>query len=75
MKSISVREIAEAVEGKIIAGDENVKIQSVSINSREIEEGALFVPIIGERVDAHKFINMALEVCTLTKNNIIYIQF
>ena len=84
MKSISVREIAEAVEGKIIAGDENVKIQSVSINSREIEEGALFVPIIGEKVDAHKFISMALEagaVATFTSREIeeyipgkVYIQ-
>lgn len=60
MKEIRVAELVKAVDGELIYGEENGIISSVSTNSKEIEEGALFVPIIGERVDAHQFIDMAL---------------
>ena len=59
MKEIRVAELVKAVDGELIYGEENGIISSVSTNSKEIEEGALFVPIIGERVDAHQFIDMA----------------
>lgn len=61
MKTIYAQELADAVGGKLLSGNGDVTISSVSTNSKEIEKGALFVPIIGERVDAHRFINMALE--------------
>ncbi|WP_343209982.1 UDP-N-acetylmuramoyl-tripeptide--D-alanyl-D-alanine ligase [Anaerolentibacter hominis] len=51
-----VSEIVTAVQGRLIQGNEDVEISSVSIDSREIGEGCLFVPIIGERVDAHRFL-------------------
>lgn len=73
MKAISAAAIAEAVGGTILAGDGDLEITSVSTNSKEIEQGALFVPIIGERVDAHKFIDMALEagaVATFTSKEV-----
>lgn len=56
-----VKEIVNAVNGVLFCGDENKAVTSVSTNSREIEEGALFVPIIGERVDGHRFIKGAFE--------------
>ena len=59
MKEIRVAELVKAVDGELIYGEENGIISSVSTNSKEVEEGALFVPIIGERVDAHQFIDMA----------------
>ena len=59
MKEIRVAELVKAVDGELIYGEENGIISSVSTNSKEIEEGALFLPIIGERVDAHQFIDMA----------------
>lgn len=61
MKAIKAVTLAEAVGGKLLSGKEDLLITSVSTNSREIQEGALFVPIIGERVDAHDFIDMALD--------------
>lgn len=73
MKAISIETIAKAVGGTILAGDGATEVTSVSTNSKEIKEGALFVPIIGERVDAHKFINAALEagaVATFTSKEI-----
>lgn len=56
MEAIKVKEVVEAVGGKLLCGDENTEITSVCIDSREACAGCLFVPIIGERVDAHKFI-------------------
>ena len=61
MEALSVKEIVMAVGGVLLSGDENIKITSVSTNSRELDEGALFVPIIGERVDGHRFIPGAIE--------------
>ncbi|WMJ88490.1 UDP-N-acetylmuramoyl-tripeptide--D-alanyl-D-alanine ligase [Anaerocolumna sp. MB42-C2] len=59
MEALSVREIAKAVDGIILSGDENTQITSVSTNSKNMESKALFVPIAGERVDAHDFIEDA----------------
>ncbi len=61
MEALSIKEIAEAVGGNILCGDENLLITSVSTNSKNIESGALFVPIVGEKVDAHDFINDAFS--------------
>lgn len=84
MKAVKAVTLAEAVGGKILSGDEDLLITSVSTNSKEIQQGTLFVPIIGERVDAHSFIDMALEagaVATFTQKPIkeykegkVYIQ-
>lgn len=73
MKSIKAVTLAEAVGGKLLSGNGELLITSVSTNSKEIQPGALFVPIIGERVDAHSFIGMALEngaVATFTQREI-----
>ena len=73
MRAVSVQELVEAVDGQLLAGAADEKITSVSTNSKEIKQGALFVPIIGERVDAHKFIPMALEqgaVATFTSQDL-----
>ncbi len=61
MEALSVKEIVKAVGGVLLSGDENIRVTSVSTNSRELIEGALFVPIIGERVDGHKFIAGAID--------------
>ena len=51
----------KAVGGKLVWGDENAAVTNVSTDSREVKTGTLFVPIIGERVDAHRFISDVLE--------------
>lgn len=61
MKEIKVAEIAKAVKGTIISGNPDTIISSVRTNSKDISEGALFVPIIGERVDGHDFIEGAYK--------------
>ena len=61
MEPIRICDIVSAVGGALQKGSPDAEVTSVSTNSREIEPGALFVPIIGEKVDAHRFIPMALE--------------
>lgn len=61
MEKISVKEILEITSGKLLYGSMETAISGASTNSRQINEGDLFVPIIGERVDGHRFISQALE--------------
>lgn len=71
MEGVTIRDIVEAVKGTLLCGDENTIVTDVCIDSREIKEGDLFVPIIGERVDAHRFIEQVLETgaATLTSEH------
>ena len=61
LQPISIEEIIQATNGRLLCGEQQNEVTSVSTNSREIENGALFVPILGEKVDAHRFIPMALR--------------
>ena len=47
MENMTVRDIVEMTGGVLLCGDENVVVTDVCINSKEIKEGDLFVPIIG----------------------------
>ncbi len=72
MKAMSLREIAAACSGHFY-GDESkldLHVTGVAIDSRKIEEGYLFVPIKGARVDGHSFIPQVMEkgaFCTLSE--------
>lgn len=61
MQNFYVKDILEATKGRLLCGDDTVHIETISTNSKEIGTNCLFVPIIGERVDAHKFIEGAIE--------------
>lgn len=72
MKAMSLREIAAACGGQYF-GDESklsVEVTGVAIDSRKIEDGYLFIPIKGARVDGHDFIPQVMEkgaLCTLSE--------
>ena len=61
MEAITAGEIVKAVDGILLAGNPKTVIDNICIDSREAGEGSLFVPIIGEKVDAHKFIAQVLD--------------
>ena len=61
MNRITIEEVRKATEGQLLFGRETDTIEGVAIDSRKIEEGQLFVPIIGEVNDAHKFIPQVYE--------------
>ena len=75
MKSMSLREIA-AVCGGQYYGDEtklDIEVTGVAIDSRKVEEGFLFVPIKGARVDGHNFIPQVMEngaLCSLSEHEL-----
>lgn len=61
MELLNIGEIVKATKGELLCGNDKLQIHAVSTNSKEVEEGTLFVPIVGERVDAHTFIPSVLE--------------
>jgi len=74
MKSMSLREIAAACGGTYVGAEEKLDlcVSGVAIDSRKIEEGYLFVPIKGARVDGHTFIPQVMEkgaLCTLAEQS------
>lgn len=79
---LSIDQICEATQGKILQKQDTF-IYGVSTDSRSVQKGDLFIPLIGENFDAHKFIpDVALKEpgCILTakpltsKHNVTVIQ-
>ena len=60
MKPVTVQDIVSAVNGTLLAGEESAQVTGVSTDSRTVGEGELFIPIVGETFDGHKFIDKAL---------------
>jgi UDP-N-acetylmuramoyl-tripeptide--D-alanyl-D-alanine ligase len=52
----SLPQIAEAMGGRYAAGSEERGVKGVSTDTRRIFEGALFVALVGENFDGHRFI-------------------
>lgn len=71
MKPISLKKIKDACKGALY-GDPALlakNVCGVRIDDRKVEQGDLFVPIIGEKFDGHDFIERAMAagaVCTLS---------
>ncbi len=61
MKALSVSEVAQMAEGRLIAGDAAMMVNAVSTDTRTISQGSLFVALIGDRFDAHDFVGQAVE--------------
>ena len=60
MTPCTAREICAAVGGTLLQSSD-VSVTRVSTDSRSIPEGALFVPLVGERFDGHAYIGKAME--------------
>ena len=69
MKPLKAEKIAEITGGELLCGDPDTIITNIQYDSRSVGEGSLFVPIKGEKVDAHKFIGQCLVngAATLTQ--------
>lgn len=60
MINITIKDVLAATGGKLLCGDENMKLGDIKTDTREIKTGDLFVPIIGKKVDAHIFVEQVL---------------
>ncbi len=72
MKPMTLQDVANSCGGRLICSDDkkNLIIKNISIDSRKIKDGFLYIPINGEHFDGHDFITSAFEsgaVCTLTE--------
>ncbi|HRZ86716.1 MAG TPA: UDP-N-acetylmuramoyl-tripeptide--D-alanyl-D-alanine ligase [bacterium] len=61
MNKLTVRDILEAVGGRLVSGDPSAAVASLSTDTRTIREGELFVPISGKNFDGHDFIDTAIS--------------
>ena len=61
MIPVKVEQLVAAVGGELLTGSGNQLIKEVIIDSREKAEDGLFVPIIGEKTDGHKYVAGALS--------------
>ena len=58
---LTARDIARFTHGKLVSGSANSIVEAVSIDTRTIERGDLFVAIRGPRRDGHDYLANALE--------------
>lgn len=61
MEHMTIQDILAATGGTLLCGDPSMPIERISTDSRSVGPHTLFVPIIGERVNAHRFIDSALK--------------
>ena len=57
---LTAEQIVKACGGILLCGDPKTEITSFSTDSRSIQPGCLFVPIKGERTDAHIYMEATL---------------
>lgn len=60
MENITAENMAEAAGGALLCGDRSAPLSHISIDSRKMRGADLFVPLIGEKFDAHRFIGQAM---------------
>lgn len=66
---LSIKEAMEATGGQLLCGSPNRKIDNICLNSEKAGPGSLFVPVVGARVDAHRFLPQVFlkgAACALT---------
>ena len=80
MKNLTLEHIADACHGIYIGPEEarNICVTAITSDSRKVEEGCLFVPIVGARADGHTFISQVMEAgagCTLSEKELGDVSF
>ncbi len=59
MERMTVKDVVQATGGRLLCGDGDTVLKHISIDSRNMQGQDLFVPLVGEKVDAHRFIKQA----------------
>lgn len=67
MKDLTIRHVTEAAGGQYFGPSQllDTEITAITTDSRSVESGCLFVPIVGKRVDGHSFIPAVMEAGAL----------
>lgn len=79
LKNMTLENIAKACNGEYF-GDESLKSECITgaeKDSRLIEDGFLYIPFVGARVDGHDFINQVFDkgaLCTLSEKDLANVK-
>ena len=67
MKNLTLENITKVCNGTYHGPQEKLQeeVTAITTDSRKVEKGGLFVPVVGERVDAHRFIPQVMEAGAL----------
>ena len=67
MKNLTLENITKICNGIYHGPQEKLQeeVTAITTDSRKVEKGGLFVPVVGERVDAHRFIPQVMEAGAL----------
>ena len=57
----TLSDIAEITGGRLLSGDPVTAVETFVTDSRQASPGAMFVPVRGENVDGHSYIQSALD--------------
>jgi UDP-N-acetylmuramoyl-tripeptide--D-alanyl-D-alanine ligase len=58
--ALTTAELATVTEGHLLSGTPDRRIERISIDSRSVSAGDLFIAIRGDRFDGHEFVTAAL---------------
>ena len=58
---MKLKSVLNGIEGLKAKGDLEIDIKSIAHDSRQVEEGGMFIAIKGFEVDGHKYIKSAIE--------------
>ena len=58
--TLTIADIAGAISGRLLSGNGTASVPGISIDSRTVRPGELYVAIRGERFDGHDFVEAAL---------------
>jgi UDP-N-acetylmuramoyl-tripeptide--D-alanyl-D-alanine ligase len=61
MKTITVGEILKVLNGQLLQGSLDLKVTSISTDTRALKPGDFFVALKGENFDGHTFLTQAFE--------------
>ncbi|MBE7034780.1 MAG: UDP-N-acetylmuramoyl-tripeptide--D-alanyl-D-alanine ligase [Ruminococcaceae bacterium] len=61
MKPMTIEDIVKATGGRLLQGNPNATVCAISTDTRNPKPDSLFIPLVGERFDAHNFIVNALS--------------
>ncbi len=61
MEGLSIGEIAASAQGVLVNSGSEMLVNGVSIDSRRVNPGDMFIALVGESFDGHDFISKAVE--------------
>ncbi len=76
MEAIQIQTLADVLSATIQQKGNNTEVTDICIDSRQVTPGDLYIPVIGENNDGHRFIGDATDrgaVCVLTQKTDIQV--